>query len=74
MRSGLSVRTTGNPITSLCTSAFEPYWVNMLGVLPKHSFSQKSIEILGIDDDDSDDSGGIYFSNGGGVSLSIYHN
>ena len=25
------------------------------------------------DDDDSDDSGGIYFSNGGGVSLSIYH-
>jgi len=46
----------------------------MLGVLPKHSFSQKSIEILGIDDDDSDDSGGIYFSNGGGVSLSIYHN
>jgi len=28
----------------------------------------------GIDDDDSDDSGGIYFSNGGVVSLSIYHN
>jgi hypothetical protein len=26
------------------------------------------------DDDDSDDSGGVYFSNGGVVSLSIYHN
>ena len=32
VRSGLSVRATCNPSTSLCTSVFEPRWVRRLGV------------------------------------------